>query len=112
MSNTNARGYEDITSNVIKEISHLISLWLTHMINCIIGEKRFSKCLKNTHLLPILKLDNPKLAKQAIDQLSIINLSVVKKIIEEFIKNELTKYRESKNIILEGNHGGRAGDQL
>ena len=53
---SNSAGYDAITSNFIKKIPDITSIYLTHAINASIRENQFPECLKITRILPISKV--------------------------------------------------------
>ena len=107
MKTSKATGFDDLNSFIIKEIPHITSVWMTHLINCIVRKSRFPQVFKITRIMPICKPKKSSMNKNHYRPIS--NLNVLEKIVEQHIKEELTEYIERNNIILDEHHGGRKG---
>ena len=67
--------------------------------------RTFPKRLKLARLLPIKKPGKPSWEKNSFRPIA--NVNTVKKVVEEFLKKQVTAYLEEHNIIPEEHHGGR-----
>ena len=59
MNTSNTSSYDNLNSRIINEIPHIISLYLTHMINCMIRTEIYPKFLKVKKIIKILKPKKP-----------------------------------------------------
>ena len=85
----------------------MTSIWMTHLINCIIRKSRFPAVFKIARILPICKPKKNKMKKM--NYRPIANLNVYEKVVEQYIKDELLKYLEENKVILDEHHGGMKG---
>lgn len=87
----------------IKKLSPLIIPHLTHLVNAIIHTEIYPSALKLSRISPLLKPDKNA---ELIDSFRIINnLSVIDKIVEQFLKDQLNDFLEIHNIINDQHHG-------
>ena len=107
MKSTNATGFDGLSSKTIKEIPHITSLWITHLINSMLRTGIFPKILKIQKITPIKKPQ--KNSNMMTSYRPICNLQVYEKVIEEVLKRRMMTYFEENAIILEEHHGGRKG---
>ena len=107
MKTSKATGFDDVNSLVMKEIPHITSVWMTHLINCIVRKSRFPAVMKITRILPICKPKKNKMNKNNYRPIS--NLTVFEKVVEQYMKEELTSYLEKNKVILDEHHGGVKG---
>ena len=107
MSATNARGFDNLNSKILKMIPHVASLWITHLINSIIRTRKFPEILKISRVIPIKKQNKIRSSPSSYRPIS--NLCVIEKVVEEHIRNNLSKYLEDNRILLPNNHGSRKG---
>ena len=104
MGGTNACGFDDMNSKIIKLVPHITSIYITHLFNTIIRTKTFPQTLKITKLVPILKPQKLSTSKE--NYRPIANLNVIEKVIEELMKQQMLKYLDQNKIIIENHHGG------
>ena len=94
---TNATGHDAITMNVLKKISKQISPHLTHLINRIIITATFPSTFKISKITPQLK---PEKNPYIIDSYRPIhNMASLEKVVEHYIKQQLTSHFEHNKII-------------
>merc|ERR1712177_26996 len=90
---------------IIKKLCPAIIPHITHLVNSIIHTEIYPTVLKVSRISPILK---PEKRSEIIDSYRPINnLSAVEKIVEEFLKEQLTKFIDQNEIILPDHHGSR-----
>ena len=107
LKTSKATGFDDVNSLVLKEIPHIASIWMTHLINCIVRKGRFPAVLKITRILPICKPKKNKMKKENYRPIS--NLTVFEKVVTQYIKEELNEYLEKNKVILDEHHGAVKG---
>merc|ERR1711954_312632 len=98
-------GMDDITSKMIKMIPKVTAMYMTHLINAVIITAKYPSILKISRILPILKPGKVKFNPEGYRPIS--NLSVIDKIIQEWIKVNTMKYFEENKILTNKHHGGR-----
>ena len=104
MKASNTVGFDRISSKVLKLSLDLSAVLLTHAINVSIRTSTFPEALKVARVLPILKSN-----KNALDKMNyrpILNLHSAEKVLEEYIKKQLTEYLHINQIIHPNHHGG------
>ena len=80
---------------------------MTHLLTKIITTETYPDILKTTRITPTKKPDKPT---DNIDSYRpICNLSVIDKILQQYIKDNLTNYLDINYIITKDNHGSRKG---
>ena len=85
----------------------MFSPHLTHLMTTIIHTETYPDILKTTKITPNKKPDKPL---DNIDSYRpICNLSVIDKILEQYIKDNLTTYFDIHDIITKDHHGSRKG---
>ena len=102
----NSKGHDRLSMRSMKEMPHVMSIFITHLFNSIVTTKQFPEILKLTKLLPTKKPGKDSLNKECYRPITI--LPTVEKVIEEILKNQLTEFIESNNIIPPEHHGGRS----
>ena len=102
---TNTLRFDRITSRIIKMSAPIMSVILTHAINCSIRRKKFPKVLKISRILPILKSNKNPMCKDSYRPIS--NLHSLEKVYEQHLKTELENYFYGNEIIIDNHHGGR-----
>ena len=105
MKRSNSSGYDSVNSRILKEIPHIISIYMTHLINTMIRTSTFPKALKITKIIPLSKPKKSVTMKANYRPIAVMN--TFEKIAEHWIKHNLTKYIEENNILMENHHGGR-----
>ena len=104
---SNSVGNDIITMRTIKKLTPLISPHLTHLLTTIITTETYPDILKTTRITPTKKPDKPT---DNIDSYRpICNLSVIDKILQQYIKDNMTNYLDINDIITKDNHGSRKG---
>ena len=92
---------------VVKKLTPLLSPHLTHLLTQIIMTETYPDILKTTRITPTIKPDKPT---DIIDSYRpICNLSVIDKILQQYIKDNIMTYLDINDIITKDNHGSRKG---
>merc|ERR1712240_813259 len=105
MKPKNLKGNDITNMNIIKKLCPAIIPHITHLVNSIIYTEIYPTVLKVSRISPILKPDK---RSEIIDSYRPINnLSAVEKIIEEFLKEQLSDFIDKNKIILSNHHGSR-----
>ena len=107
MKNTNSCGFDGISSKTIKKVPKQTAMYMTHIINCIIERKIYPEILKISKITPILKSDKDKLNPGSYRPIS--NLTTYDKIIQEWLRIQISEYLEDNLIISPAHHGSRPG---
>merc|ERR1712177_48290 len=90
---------------IIKKLCPAIIPHITHLVNSIIHTEIYPTVLKVSRISPILK---PEKRSKIMDSYRPINnLSAVEKIVEEFLKEQLSEFVDHNQIILPDHHGSR-----
>ena len=105
MQKTNSSGYDNVNSRILKEIPHIISIYMTHLINTMIRTSIFLQALKITKIIPISKPKKCVTMKTSYRPIAVLNS--FEKIAEHWIKFQLTNYVEENGILLDNHRGGR-----
>ena len=101
---SNSTGHDELTSNILKKINVEIAPHITHLINSIINTSIYPEIFKISKLLPFCKPDKNE---NFIDSFRPINnLTVIDKLVQEYIKIHLLKHLENNQILHENHHGG------
>ena len=87
MKRSNAGGNNEITSSIIKESPHFLSICICHLVNCIMRQGIFPDCFKVSRVIPILKKGKP--IEEMDSYRPINNLNPLEKIVEEVIKLQM-----------------------
>merc|ERR1712240_156409 len=78
---------------------------ITHLVNSNILTEVYPTIFKVSRISPILKPE--KRSKNIDSYRPINNLSAVEKIVEQFLKDQLSKFIDENRIILPDHHGSR-----
>ena len=105
LKSSKSTGVDNILSIFLKKIPRISTNAICHLINNIFRSAVFPDSLKISRILPPKK--QGKLGHEMASYRPINNISVVDKIIEDIMKNQLENYFEKISLLLEGNHGGR-----
>lgn len=109
LKNTNSSGYDDIVTNVIKNVAFEISSVLSYIINLCIDNGKFPEDLKLAIIKPIHKKDDPKNMK---NYRPIALVPVFSKIIEKVIYNSLYSFLEKNEILTKEQYGFRRNKNI
>merc|ERR1712177_90360 len=90
---------------IIKKLCPAIIPHITHLVNSIIHTVIYPTALKVSRISPILKPE--KRSEIIYSYRPINNLSAVEKIVEEFLKEQLSEFIDANSIILPDHHGSR-----
>ena len=105
LKNSKSTGHDAINNRILKKIGHRIAPHLTHLINSILNTSIFPDIFKISRILPISKQGKP------VNEISsfrpINNLVSIEKIVEEYLKIEITNHLNQNNIITKNHHGCR-----
>ena len=105
MKRSKSRGNNEITSEVLKETPHFISICMTHLINNIMRHGVFPDCMKTSRVIPILK---PGKQDDNIDNFRPINnLNPLEKVVEGVIKGQMESFLKDKNVVPKEHHRAR-----
>ena len=102
---SNTPGYDDVSPNILKYTSSVISTPLTHIINLSIKTGVFSNQLKKAKVIPLFKSGDRGDFNNC-RPISI--LPAFNKIFENIISSRLINYFEKNNLLTEHQHGFRA----
>ena len=80
MKTSNACGFDQMSSRILKMIPQMSALWLTHLTNCMLRKGKFPTILKISKITPIKKPMKP--ANQMTSYRPICNLNSFEKAIE------------------------------
>ena len=94
-----------MTSKVLKEAPHFNAVAITHLFNTMIRENKYPEVLKNARIVPLLK--SGKSPEDPASYRPIANLSVIDKVIESLLKNQLESHLENEGLIPMEHHGSR-----
>ena len=100
-------GDDAISMDILKQIPSLTAKITSRMFNMMIKEKRFPRSLKTARIIALRKPGKCKRDPNLYRPISLLN--PLEKILEEELKNQITKYFEEENIIPDQHHGGRGG---
>ncbi|XP_050508952.1 probable RNA-directed DNA polymerase from transposon BS isoform X1 [Diabrotica virgifera virgifera] len=106
LKSNKAPGMDNIKSEVLKELGHILTRPITHLVNSNFAVGKWPAQLKQTVVVPIHKKGDPKLTKNY-RPISII--SSLCKILEKALKNQLVKYLEKFKLISNKQYGFREG---
>ena len=95
---------DDITTKIIKMIPKVTAMYMTHLINAVVISSKYPRKLKISRILPILKPG--KVNNNPDGYRPISNLSVIDKIIQEWIKTNMQRYFEDNKILINKHHRG------
>lgn len=109
MKGTSAPGIDNIPANMIKNNFEYLRYPLLHVINNSINKGIFPKCFKIGKVIPIFKSGERK----NFANYRPINLSsVLAKILERCVKNQLCKYVYEQNILSDNQFGFRSDKKI
>lgn len=96
MKQSNSKGFDEISSTVLKNIMHSIVSPLSELINRSLSEGQFPDLLKIAKVVPLHKSNS----KQEVSNYRPISvLSCISKVYEKIIHKRLYKYLELNNIL-------------
>ena len=104
LNNTNSTGSDNISTKVVKAAIDVIAEPITCIINASIKSGTFPDMWKLAKVIPILKKGDPKLVENY-RPVSILN--VTSKILEEAVRQQVSKFFESHNLFPKHQHGFR-----
>merc|ERR1711873_21173 len=100
-----SKGNDIINMQIIKKLCPAIIPHITHLVNSILHTEVYPTIFKVSRITPILKPDK---RSELIDSYRPINnLSAIEKVVEQFIKEQLSNYINENNFILPDHHGSR-----
>ena len=102
---TNAVGTDDITFRFLRDSLPIMAFYLTIIINTSIVTSSFPSLYKHSLISPIFKSGDPD---DVNNYRPIAILSVVSKVIEKIISNQLKEFLEENKLLSETQHGFRA----
>ena len=105
MKLSNAKGDDAITSKIMKESLHFNAVAITHLFNAMLRDKKYPKVLKNARIVPLLK--SGKSPNDPASYCPVSNLSVIDKVLESLLKNQLEEFMEKEGLIPDEHHGSR-----
>ena len=94
-----------MSMRIIKKLNPILLPHITHLINSIIYTEIYPEVVKVSCITPILKPD--KLCDIIDSYRSINNLAALDKIIEQYLKDQISAFIDDNNIILEDHHGSQ-----
>jgi len=97
-------GPDQISATVLKDACYVLSAPLTSIINMSIKNGSFPTAWKTAKVIPLLKKGSPE---DKSNYRPVALLSVVSKILEMVIKDQLADYFEKNNLLPQGQHGFR-----
>ena len=100
------RGHDNNLVRYLKSIAEYISSPMVHIINTQTDQEIFSKQWKISRVCPIPKTDNPTSIK---DYRPISVLSVLSKVYERVILNQIWSFKETQNLYNINQSGFRKG---
>jgi len=104
---TNSTGNDIITIQIIKKLSPSFIPYLSHLINTIINTETYPDIRKISRITPALK---PGKRTDSVDSYQPINnLSVIDKIIEQYLKDTISDFFYYHKITLNDHHGSWKG---
>ena len=106
MKSSNAKGNNEITSRLLKQIPHYAALAITHLYTHICRTGKFPDVLKIARLTPILKQGKPSTDPDGYRPIS--NLNTIEKVIEQLMREDIDEFLVENNIVPEHHHGARA----
>lgn len=109
LKNTNSTGCDDVSTKVIKYVAEILAPILSHLINLCVKDGIFPEALKTSIIKPLFKKDD----REDIGCYRPIALvSVLSKIIEKVIYNNLYTYFEKYKIFAEEQKGFRRNKSI
>lgn len=106
LKNGKAPGYDQLKAETLKNNSHLFAAILQHLIQISFASGQYPQDLKNALVTLVHKNGDPE---DIANYRPISLLSVLNKIIEELIVEQLTDHLEHNNILAEYQFGFRSG---
>ena len=98
-------GLDNIDSYIVKLAKYELTPAITHIINTAITQGKFPSLWKCAKVVPLLKKDDPTDPK---NYRPVALLSVVSKIMERVVFNQIVSFLETNNILHPCHHGFRA----
>lgn len=109
LKNTNCTGFDQICTMVIKDVAHIISAVLSHVINIIIQKGEFPNKLKISLVRPLFK----KNEKYLVSNYRPLALgSIFSKIIEKVINKQFYDFFESNDVFSQQQYGFRPNKSI
>ena len=103
--NKNSVGPDIVSMKVVKKLSPFIVPHITHLVNAIIRTEVYPSNLKLSWISPLLKPDK---ASELIESYRPINnLSVIDKIVEQYLKDQINDFLDINDILNENHHGSK-----
>lgn len=106
LKNTNSTGYDEISTKIVKEVAHIISGILSHVINLCLENGVFPDQLKLTIIKPLFKKDD---RENVTCYRPIALIPIFSKIFEKVIYNNIYPFLEYNNILAKEQIGFRKG---
>ena len=104
---TTAAGVDAISGIILHDIFSMIKLPLLHMINLSQATGTYPRIFKLTKLIPLVKAGKDSV--EASSYRPVANLSVLGKLIERAVMEQLDQHIEKNSLTNKDQHGGRPG---
>lgn len=104
LNNTNAVGYDELPTKLIKKCAGVISFPLCHLVNISMVEGIFPKSLKKSILIPLYKKGNQE---DPNNYRPVSLIPVLSKIFEKVVYNRVYNYLDKFNILKNEQNGFR-----
>ena len=105
MKNSEACGWDDISTNAMKALKYSIAPSLAHIINCSFKTGRYPKIWKIAKIVPLFKNNGEKTDQTKYRPIAL--LPVFSKIIEKVMAEKLNKHLENNLLYSDKQHGYR-----
>ena len=92
---------------LFKQIPELMSICLTHLINCIYKTGIYPSKLKIARIIPLKKAGKSSLEFASYRPIN--NLCPIDKVVEETIRTRIDVHLTKNNVIPNNSHGSRCG---
>ena len=106
LKNSRSTGTDYLDTHVIKLIAQDILAPLTHIVNLSISKSKFPSLWKHAKVVPLLKKNDPLIAK---NYRPVSLLPILSKVLERVIFNQLVNYLDTNCLVHPNHHGSRAG---
>ena len=104
LSNSNARGWDNITNRILKKIPDTVAPFITHLFNSIIKKSLYPLVFKISKVLPQMKPDKDPFSLDLFRPIN--NLPTIEKLFEAYVMECFIPFLEENYIIDCCHHGG------
>ena len=106
LKNKKSSGLDEVTHEQLKMAAEILAIPLTRIINQSISDGKFPDIWKIGVVTPVLKKGSPL---DKTNYRPVTCLSVLSKVLEKVICDQITNYMESNNLLPPNQHGFRSG---